>query len=162
MTAPKYIIGVDPGLSGGISILSAHNGSLIAAIPMPTTNGKVNARGIAEELKHHHDALAFVEAVSSRPRQAGQFQFGVNVGVVHGVLGALGIPMQLVTPQAWKAPYGLKRADDQTKAETKTAARLLAAKLFPAHATAFKRVKDDGVAESSLIALYGLNLTINK
>lgn len=161
MTAIHYIIGIDPGLTGGLAIISAATGELLHAVPMPTKHGKVDAQGIAHEIRQTSQAVAFVEAVSSRPRQAGQFQFGVNTGICHGVLGALSIPMHLVAPQSWKAAFGIKRGDEKTKAQTKTEARELAAKLFPSHAKSFKRVKDDGVAESSLIALYGLNLHLS-
>ena len=102
--------------------------------------------------------FAYVEAVHSRPRQAGQFNFGLNTGIVHGMLYANFIPFTLVQPQAWKAAYGIKRVGDEVKAAKKTEAREIAARLFPEMAHEFKRVKDDGVAEAALIALYGANL----
>lgn len=158
------VLGIDPGLSGGWAWLDA-DGKLLDAQPMPTITVKVRSKkvtkldgsSLAEQIKQAgFGTTAFVEAVSSRPRQAGQFQFGINTGVVHGILYAHRVPFQLVAPATWKSVHGIKRAEDETKAETKTQARILAAKLFPQHARLFARVKDDGVAEAVLIALYGL------
>ena len=158
------IIGIDPGMGGGIAALN-HDGSLMDDIyHMPLKAGKtgsvVDGRSLAYILckmrsnngVHVH---AYVEAVASRPRQAGVFQFGLNTGIVHGVLDACGIEFTLVAPARWKAMHGLKRREGESQASQKTAARELAARLWPDHASKFARVKDDGVAEAALIALYG-------
>jgi crossover junction endodeoxyribonuclease RuvC len=159
----QTICGVDPGATGGIAFVDALTGALVAAYPMPMTkDGKVEATLLTAYLNGHRPVRAYVENVSSRPRQAGQFSFGVSTGIVHGVLGARGVPFALVAPQSWKGAYGIKRAEGQTKRDTKSEARFLAAKLFPDHASKFSKVKDDGVAEAALIALYGLNVYIQE
>ncbi len=107
-------------------------------------------------------STAYVEWVASRPRQAGQFTFGVNTGIIHGVLHAYKIPFQLVAATSWKRQYGLKMEEAGTKRDVKNRARELAAQLFPQHQSCFSRVKDDGVAEAALIALYGLNLQLTR
>lgn len=160
-----HILGVDPGLSGGFAVLN-RSGAIVAARHFPTHTVKKRGKAstqldgpmLAAMLKATDASHAFVETVSSRPRQAGQFQFGVNTGMIHGILHACAIPMTLVAPASWKSVYGLKRAEDQTKNEMKSEARALAAKLFPTHAATFARVKDDGVAEAVLIGLYGLHI----
>lgn len=175
---PARILGIDPGLSGGWAVLDG-KGRLINCGHFPTHTVKKNGKnstqldgaGVADVLEingydiptisgdlrqsSRHFVQAFVEAVSSRPRQAGQFQFGINTGLIHGVLHALNIPFDLVSPVLWKSAYGLKRAEDQTKGDMKSLARDVAAQLFPKHAEKFARVKDDGVAEAVLIARYG-------
>ena len=78
--------------------------------------------------------------------------------MVHGILHAHKIDMTLVAPASWKAAFGLKRAEDETKRDKKNEARQMATNLYPAQAHLFERVKDDGVAEATLIALYGLYL----
>lgn len=157
----QRILGIDPGLSGGWAIVNG-SGKLesCGTFPTHTVNKKERLQGyqLAEQFMGKSIDHAYVEAVSSRPRQAGQFQFGVNTGIVHGVLYAHGIPFTLVAPAAWKGSYGIKRAEDETKRDKKNEARELAAKLYPDHAHKFSRVKDDGVAEAALIALYGLYL----
>lgn len=158
------ILGIDPGLSGGWALID-HAGRFLDAQHFPTRrikkNGKASTQldgaALAETLRKLNASHAFVEVVSSRPRQAGQFQFGVNCGLVHGILHAHQIPFELVAPASWKALFGIKRLEDQTKADTKSEARSIAAKLYPDHAAKFSRVKDDGPAEATLIAVYGLS-----
>lgn len=157
------ILGIDPGLSGGWSVIDG-SGKLIRAGVFPThtvkKNGKastqLDGRTLAELLQSTEATHAFVEVVSSRPRQAGQFQFGVNCGLVHGILHAHGIPFEMVAPASWKAVYGIKRGEDETKRDKKNEARDIAMALYPDRQNLFSRVKDDGVAEATLIALYGL------
>jgi crossover junction endodeoxyribonuclease RuvC len=98
--------------------------------------------------------VAAVELVSSMPRQAGAFNFGVSAGVVHGVLGALGVPMVLIPPGVWKPACGLRRLTNESQVQNKSRARELAAKLWIEQADLFKRVKDDGRAEACLLARY--------
>ena len=156
-----HILGIDPGLSGGYALLD-ETGKLIACgnFPTITEKGKTKLDGgvLAVMFDFNDHVKAYVESVSSRPRQQGQFQFGVNTGIVHGILYAQCIPFQLVSPASWKAQFGIKRQDDETKRDKKNEARAIASKLYPAHAQRFARVKDDGVAEAVLIALYGLYL----
>lgn len=163
---PARILGVDPGLSGGWAVVDS-SGVLLDCGNTPThvvrksgkTRTQIDGRALARQLGDYPLTHAFVEAVSSRPRQQGQFQFGVNTGLVHGILHAFGVPFTLVAPASWKGSYGIRRAEDETKADKKGEARALASKIFPAHANSFARVKDDGVAEAALIALYGLFTT---
>lgn len=160
---PARILGIDPGLSGGWSLIN-DDGKLVKAGAFPThtvrKSGKastqLDGRALADTLRQLDATHAFVEVVSSRPRQAGQFQFGINCGLVHGILHAHGIPFELVAPASWKAAFGIKRAEDETKRDKKNEARQMAANLYPDHAGIFSRVKDDGPAEATLIALYGL------
>lgn len=159
------ILGIDPGLSGGWSLIS-DDGRLIRCGVFPThqikKNGKastqLDGRTLAALMQSTQATHAFVEVVSSRPRQAGQFQFGVNCGLVHGILHALNVPFEMVAPASWKGVYGIKRGEDETKRDKKNEARMIAASLYPDSAEKFARVKDDGVAEATLIALYGLYL----
>lgn len=163
------VIGIDPGLSGGFSVLDV-DGRILAAGNFPTQqikkNGKTTTRLDGYSLASLFDGVeathAFVENVSSRPRQAGQFQFGINTGVIHGILYAFGVEMHLVAPAVWKSVYQLKREEDEEKAQVKTRAREIASRLYPEQANFFARVKDDGVAEATLLALYGLGVVSKK
>ena len=75
------------------------------------------------------------------------FRFGESMGVVQGVLGALGVPLFRVSPQKWKKALGLSREKD--------ASRKLATETFPKYAELFARCKDDNRAEAALLAKYG-------
>lgn len=162
MTALSYTLGVDPGLSGALALVHKTTQALIT-YPMPTQalKGKtvLDPTTLASWIDVHSHLIshAYVEQVTSRPRQAGQLLMGVNAGILHGVLYANCIRFTVVSPTSWKAWYGLKRDESETYRDSKNHSRALATEMFPHHAHAFKRVKDDGVAEASLIALYGLN-----
>jgi crossover junction endodeoxyribonuclease RuvC len=161
------ILGIDPGIGGALALYDSESRGL-ELYRMPVTKStrggstKSEIDGyqlgmLIDSLKHRINR-AVVEQVSGRPGQAGQFQFGLNCGVVHGVIYSNLIPMQLVASNKWKAAVGLRRLVTQTKADMKSDARRLATMKFPQHAKEFLRVKDDGVAEAALIALYGSTL----
>lgn len=154
------IIGIDPGVSGAVAVLGGTYTDLVIDMPVQVASrGKsaldVRAAELCGWLRPYtyakHPTVAYVEQVQSRPRQAGQFAFGMNYGRVLGVLEALGIPIVHVPASKWKPAMGLRGAD-------KAASVALAAELFP-------HLKDqlygprgaplDGRAEALLIAYYG-------
>lgn len=154
------ICGVDPGASGGIAFINANTGALLAAYAMPRNkDGSVSGELLAAMVTGHKPVRAYVEQVSSRPRQQGQFKFGISTGVVHGVLGATGVPFALVSPVSWKFAYGLKREEEETKRSVKRRAVVLAQQMFASMAD---KLTKDGLAEAALIGLYGLNLFISE
>jgi crossover junction endodeoxyribonuclease RuvC len=157
---PDFCLGIDPGLIGALCLLRVHNKAIEAIFDMPVTQGRVDPAKLAtiiEMCKVRGSLVAAVELVGSMPRQAGAFNFGVSAGVVHGVLGALGVPMSLVSPNVWKGAMGLRKLPGENQAGVKTRARALASKLWPERAEDFKKVKDDGRAEACLLARYFAN-----
>ncbi len=151
------ILGIDPGASGAVAWLT-DAGFLIEVRDLPHIPKHGMCPSILAGWLQEPDRRpvhAFVEKVASRPGQGvvSVFTFGRSVGLIEGVLGALEIPVTMVTPQRWKAGVGLpadKRSD-------KGASRARAAQLWPGLAGTFSRAKDDGRAESALIGLYGCN-----
>jgi crossover junction endodeoxyribonuclease RuvC len=111
---------------------------------------RVNAELLAYEVGLYPSAVAVLEQVSSMPGQgvSSMFAFGESYGIVKGVLAAFQIPTHLVTPVKWKKAMGLNASKDGSRAK--------AIEMWPEQASMFKRVKDDGRAESCLIALWGL------
>jgi len=153
-----HILGIDPGLSGAICFYEIAT-RRIQVFDMPVVNGRVDAAPLAQivdqcSFQAGRRVHAAIEQVSSMPRQKGSFNFGVSAGIIQGVLGALGIPFTMVQPALWKGAVGLRKTVGETQAENKTRARELASKLWPEMAGEFKRVKDDGRAESALIARF--------
>jgi crossover junction endodeoxyribonuclease RuvC len=156
----SFIIGVDPGASGAIAILE-DNGQLVQVFDMPSVELQVGGKAkrrvapemLASELRLYNvqGTVAVVEQVSAMPGQgvSSMFAFGQAYGLVLGVLAGLWIPTSTVTPSAWKKALKLNTGKD--------AARAKAAQLWPAQASEFKRVKDDGRAEAALIAHWGLH-----
>jgi crossover junction endodeoxyribonuclease RuvC len=92
-------IGIDPGKTGGIAVVNAA-GDFIGADRMPAT-----ARDLATLMRNWQiPTHVTLEYVSSRPGQGhtGAFTFGRGFGRIEGVLEALEIPYNVVTPQVWQ------------------------------------------------------------
>lgn len=152
-----YTIGFDPGLDGAFTVLD-NKGQIVQIFDMPTIEVKVGSsmkrqvapQAIVSELQlfTREPCFAVVEKVASRPGQgvASMFGFGRSLGVLEGLLAGLMIPYQLVPPQTWSKAMKL--------APGKGASRQRAMELWPAHAGEFKRVKDDGRADSALLAYF--------
>lgn len=152
------ILGIDPGLTGALALLDGDR--CIDVIDMPIsakTVGKgneVNAYllgDILSDLKTESggDLLASVEQVGPMPGQGvtSMFGFGRSAGVLDGVLAAMGIPVNKVSPARWKKAMGLSGRD-------KDVARTMAINTFPEMAHMLARKKDTGRAEAMLIAAY--------
>jgi len=101
-------LGFDPGQSGGCAMIDQMGAQ---AVPMPVAGGAVDAHALGVWVYSivmtatHAPVIAAVEAVHAMPKQgvSSTFKFGRNYGTILGVLGALGVRTELVTPQAWKA-----------------------------------------------------------
>jgi crossover junction endodeoxyribonuclease RuvC len=160
----KAIIGIDPGQSGAIAVLS--DGRVVSLHDMPCSarlHGKgqqVDAAALASIIRavmcdeEGHvgwaDVEAILESVSAMPGQgvSSMFRFGESLGIVIGVIGTLGIPFKWVTPQKWKKSAGLLGKD-------KDASRTLAIQRFPEVADRLARKKDAGRSDAICIAVFG-------
>lgn len=152
------ILGVDPGLSGGISVID--DGQLIAVYDMPVrdvpykkkTRKVVDGKALYEIFNTHTPNLIVIETVGSMTGQGvtSSFNFGYSAGVIYGCASAFwrDTETQFVRPQAWKKKLGLIGTE-------KDAARLKCIEIFASHADWFKLKKSSGKADASLIALYG-------
>jgi len=151
----SLIIGIDPGLSGALAILGPA-GELERLEDLPVIrDGRLAwvdggaLQSLLLDTLNGRPVRAIVERVSAMPRQgvASAFNFGVGFGSVLGVLQALHIGIELVTPAVWKRALHLS-AD---KAASLHKARLL----YPS--AELHLVKHDGRAEALLLAHYGLS-----
>ena len=148
-----YRIGIDPGCSGAIVVMD-QRWNLIEWDQMPTIKvgkaSRVNAAALADMLRDFDDGDAYVEQVGAMPGQgvSSMFSFGHAAGVVAGVLGAMQIPVTLVTPQAWKRSAYLIGKD-------KDAARSQAIQLWPAWRDLDLKGKGQALADAALIARLG-------
>ena len=146
------ICGIDPGQTGSLVILD--NGTPVEWTEMPVTQigsaTRVNAAAVQEFLNNTGVAHVFVQAVHSMPKQgvASSFNFGHSTGTIMGVLGAMGLPHTLVTPQKWKKAAGLIGTD-------KDAARARAIQLWPNWTELHKKGKGQALADAALIARHG-------
>ena len=147
------ILGADPGLHGALALIDDELG-LTVVQDMPIVRvGKTSTisegllRELIRDLNPNH---AFVERVHAMPKQGvvSSFNFGMGYGLLRGVLAGLGVGTTLVTPNEWKRAMRL--------GSDKGEARLIAGRIFPLNARDFARVRDDGRAEATLLAFYGL------
>ena len=149
-------IGIDPGLSGAIAVLTDDT-LQIHDMPVMTVdrNGKakrqVSANELAELLNLYagKDCHVYVERVSAMAGQGvtSVFSFGRSFGMIEGILAALKMPVTFVAPATWVKGVG--------RGPGKDASRSRAMELFPEYQHMFKRVKDDGRADAALIAHWG-------
>lgn len=147
------IVGVDPGLDGGIARL----GESIDIQPMPVMpTGKGSRR--MYDLHRIHQLLAgadlvVIEAQHAFPRdsKSGAFKCGEGFGMLQGLLTGLGVPYEIVQPKTWQGHYGIS-------GDTKKQAAVVAKQLFPGtdFTKSDRAVKDhDGKIDAVLIAEYG-------
>jgi crossover junction endodeoxyribonuclease RuvC len=157
------ILGIDPGFSGALAFFSRapsphfDDPRFLCVNDMPTlalVRGAKNKREIdphllSDLIESAKPGHAFIEKVGSMPGQgvSSVFAFGEGYGIIKGVLAALQVPFTIVSPQRWKKALGVPAAKD--------GARARASQLLPGAACNWPRVKDDGRAEATMIALYG-------
>jgi crossover junction endodeoxyribonuclease RuvC len=151
-----FIMGVDPGIKGGLAILSTE-AQLIAVIDVPVcgtaAKERVDVAAIVNFINQHAPAHAFVERAQSMPAQGSSsgFKYGRAVGAIEAAIVCCGIPLTIVEAAGWKKALRLPGKD-------KEAARQRALQLFPSAHGMLARKMDHGRAEAALIALYGLQL----
>lgn len=149
------VFGIDPGFSGAIAeYWPAEHRLYVHDMPtVPSQKGKaeLNCHAVLDLLTTDGSlpVQVWCEKVGARPGQgvSSMFRFGQQLGALEMAVAANQHQLRWITPSKWKAHFGLS-AD-------KGAARKVAMERFPAVASQFARVKDDGRAEAALIALYG-------
>ena len=145
-------VGIDPGLSGAITILCQGN-LVVSDTPVAIVKNTRRDYLVAEMVRlltawNPADLSAALERGIAMPRQSSSTTYttGRGGGLWEGILAGLRIPYEMVEPRKWKKELGLPVGAD------KGMSRVLASRIFPDAASSFARVKDDGRAESALIA----------
>ena len=151
------IIGIDPGVSGAISVIE--NKKVLEAYEMPTMiDGKKNKKQvngaqvtniIKERLEKDKEVIVVVEHVNAMPGQGvtSMFNFGQSFGVIKGVCSALSIPIYFVRPTKWKKHFNLIKTN-------KDASRTKVIEVYPEISSKISRKKDSNKADAILIARY--------
>lgn len=98
------IVAIDPGASGGIA---AGDGDEIQTFPMPEDVPSLRKllKGLKPERVVIEKVGGFI-AGSPAPGSA-MFNFGYNAGTIEGIVCAMGVRYEFVTPQTWQKPLGL-------------------------------------------------------
>ena len=138
-------IGIDPGKSGALAIIDGENARVIPFDEQEYIE-ILNILAIDHSL-----SVVCLEDVHSMPGQGvkSTFNFGENFGWIQGVLCAMRIPYQLVSPKKWKGEFSLTSDKKGSIACCK--------RLFPGASllrTDKCKSEDDGMAEALLMAEY--------
>ena len=151
------IIGIDPGISGAISIIE--NKKILEVYDTPTMiDGKKNKKQInsaqvtniiKERLNGDKEVIVVVEHVNAMPGQGvtSMFNFGQSFGVIKGICAALSLPIYFVRPTKWKKHFNLIKTN-------KDASRTKVIEVYPELSSKLHRKKDSNRADAILIALY--------
>lgn len=145
------ILGVDPGMSGGLGVLPVDPSWRLKAEPTAIKFGNLTERQIADLFwKIYADAqdagesvAAVIELVHAMPAvkqwrdkdgqlqmkimqgSVGTFKFGQSFGFLRGCLVTIGIPFEEVSPQTWQKLLGCRTRGDKNVSKRK------AQELFP-------------------------------
>ncbi|WP_440679661.1 crossover junction endodeoxyribonuclease [Candidatus Pelagibacter sp. HIMB1517] len=154
------VFGIDPGVSGALSIYE--NKKLKEVIDMPTmSEGKknkkqINAAQLSLEIKQRinrsSETAVVIEHVTAMPGQGvtSMFNFGQSFGVIKGICSALTLPIYFVRPVKWKKHFNLIGS-------SKDASRTKAIELFPSFSNDMAKKKDANKADAILIGRYFLD-----
>ena len=151
------IIGIDPGLSGGIAILDDLKIFDIYDMPI-MSEGKKNKNQlnsaqlvniIKKNIISNGDTFLIVEQVSAMPGQGvtSMFNFGQTFGSIKGICAALNLPIFFVRPAKWKKDFDLIKS-------SKDASRTKVIEMYPSISPRLSKKKDVNKADAILIARY--------
>jgi hypothetical protein len=145
------LVAVDPGLHGAIAVLSPSGA--ITATPMPLAGGALDLPAIAAIIRDTSPQWLILEKVASRPGQgvASTFKFGMGYGSILGIAAAVGVPVELVTPQRWKGVVLHGTAKDKQAAIAYCRRAFPDVSLVPPGC----RVPHDGIADALCLLEYG-------
>lgn len=176
----EYIIGIDPGSVGGISMVD-RDFNLVDAMEMPDRKRDIIQFLIRAKYEKKYSCSACIEKAQVMAGMEGKISmqnYMREYGRLLGMLDAIGIAYVEVAPQTWKSRFNLiqrrdpsipkptdKKAIAKERTERKKRGKIMAGKIveslyadMPIH-TAEGRLMD-GMVESILIAVYGMEREI--
>ena len=151
------IIGIDPGLSGGIAILDDLKIYDIFDMPIMSEGKKnknqLNSAQLVNIINKHllkkENTFVIVEQVSAMPGQGvtSMFNFGQTFGSIKGICAALGLPIFYVRPAKWKKHFELINS-------SKDASRTKVIEMYPKLSNQLTKKKDVNKSDAILIARF--------
>lgn len=159
----KFIIGIDPGKSGGIVMLD-EDGEVVSCVKMPETPrdlyehlvGLVSHAASCGSQMSEPMVYVYIEKVGGIPGQGASsaFSFGRGCGHLEMALLALKLRTNYVTPQKWQKMYqvgssSITKSTAAEKKEHKLKLKTKAQSLFP------EQKVTNATCDALLIAEYG-------
>lgn len=168
----KTFIGIDPGLSGAISILVPNQNPILSAMPI-FAKEELDVKAIVEMIYHYENIHVIIEDVHSifGASAGANFSFGFGCGSLFTLLKITDIPFTKVSPKTWQKEMwqGVKPVEMLTKEknkdgspkykiDTKATSLLAVRRLFPTidlRANERCKVPHNGIVDALLMAEYG-------
>lgn len=149
------IIGIDPGLKGGIAL--RHGAGIPKVAAMPMLNQKtIDWRKIDATVREEEVEMVFIEDIFALPKCGIRVALTIGRNYAFPVLcQVLEIPYEIVRAKAWQKVM-LAGLPTFTKPERKHSSIVAAQRLFPSLIDDIG--KHDGKAEALLIMEYGRRL----
>ena len=157
----KCVVAVDPGISGGVAVLTSpthvHCGFTMP-VWKPKNKNLVQAFDLNEKLRAAFAAIGqgpeglefVIEEVAAMPKQGvvTTFQFGRALGAAEAIAGTFGCPIYWIPARRWKLGLHIGKH--------KTAAMDHATSVFGTKARDryWRLRKQDGIAEAALLGHY--------
>jgi len=161
LEAMRRVIGIDPGLAGGIGVLDlgTDGGREAFLYRVPILEYKKAGRKkreydlpkmralLVNEARAFSQVMVGIEAQNPHPEEGvvSAMRLGLGVGFWQGLPAGLELPYEVVYPIVWKKHHGLLR-------QPKAMSQVLVGRLFPRFAQT--RKVDEGACEALLIAVY--------
>ena len=149
------ILGIDPGLSGGICLLNQATRYVYNLSTMPES-----IMGFLQLLQGERSNIShcYLEKAQAMPKQgvSSMFTYGKHFGELIGVLTALAVPFTLVTPHSWQRSI---HAGTDAHLTAKERTLQAAIRLYPDQtflAGPRCRKVDFGLVDALMIAEYGV------
>lgn len=156
------IMGIDPGINGGLAIYIT-GGDLDGAarawgvIDIPTdgegARRRVDAVLLRDWITAGRPDHCLIERAQAMPEQGSSsgFLYGRAVGALEAVTRCCNVPLTIIESRAWKIFHGLKGG-------SKEDSRQRALHKLPSASHFMARKMDHGRAEALLIAMYGASI----
>lgn len=148
------IVGVDPGITGGIAVL--YGSGNITVVPMPVIAKEIDFVALARWLNRQtpdREPAVFLERAQAFPKAgaSGMFNYGASYWGTLAICATLRIPVTIVAPAKWHR--ALTQGDDDPKTKAIRACH----QLFPSVNLCWGRSKKPhlGIVDALLIAEYG-------
>jgi len=158
----KTIIGIDPGLKGGIAVIDGDGD--VTAYPMPVTGNQVNWRAFRDiivPMNDDEDILVVIEKMQANALmgRVPTFSLGGQFEGLRAVCAVLDISVIVVSPMEWKSQVLKGSPWKRKKGDTKKnkASILYVQQRYPKLSllpTDKCKVPSDGMADAVCIALW--------
>jgi len=118
----RHYLGCDPGKSGALALVSQYGFADTIGLDETEADVVTWLCAVRDDISH-----AYLEKVHSTPPMGvvSAFTFGSSYGFLRGILIALGIPFETISPMSWQKSMGCLTKGDKNVSKAK------AQELFP-------------------------------